>query len=335
MYDEDIKLKLLAGDSDVDIYIFGSARRTGIDIRRMGCYVPLTDESIINERGKYFDWLADYAVNDNGDIWCMPVRVLTDATFYVPENLEKLNITTEELATFDGYFSVLEKVNAQDRYKFNANTLDFADNVTERYNVNYSYLNYNNETFRNLFERIYSNWVIWSNPEEGKSEHPLFQRVDNAPWEPLEAENMAFTIVSTSSMEDDLDDLNNWHAMALPTISSPDEKNPVCVFYAIINPFSKKKEAAEAYLGFIAENDLKFLRYKSLLFKDKALYGDFADTVCFDGLYKLFENGAIYEKRIETAKGFREDVIAYQMGETTLDEYIANLERVAEMSENE
>lgn len=339
MYDEDIKLKLLAGDSDVDIYIFSSVRRTGIDIRRMGCYVPLTDEAILNKRNQYFGYLRDYTVNDNGDIWCMPIYTATYATFYVPDNLKALGIEPEQLSTFDGYFSALETVKSQDRYKFYGNTLDFADTMTDRYNVNYSYLNFNNELFRNMFERIYSGWIIWSNPMDGTSEHPLFNNIMMSDeWEnKLKADNMAFTIEYTPLLTEYIENPGDWCAMALPTLSSPDEKNPVSVEYAIINPFSEKKEAAEAYLGFIADNNLEYINRKSFLFKDKALYGDFADEMasCFDGLYELFENGAVHERVIPMNGGFRGDVIAYQNGETTLDEYIAELERVAEIAANE
>lgn len=339
MYDDEIKLKLLAGDSDVDIYIFSTARRTGIDIRKMECYVPLTDESILSERSQYFDWLADYTVNDNGDIWCVPIYTSTDATFYVPKNLEALGIKAESLATFDGYFSALETVRTQDNYKFYGATLDFADAMDERYKVNYSVFDYNNETYTSMFERIYSGWVLWSDPNEGKADHPLFNNIATSPdaSQKPDADNMAFEIAYTPTFYEEISNPNDWCAMPLPTISSLDEKNPITVDYAIINPFSKKKEAAEAYLGFIAENNLKFRRDKSFLYKDKALCGELQSLTgsCFDGLYDMMENGTVYEALLPVGEDFRGDVIAYQNGEMTLDEYIAKLERVSEMTANE
>lgn len=339
MYDDEIKLKLLAGDSDVDIYLFSSLRRTGIDIRKMGCYVPLTDESILSERSQYFDWLADYTVTDNGEIWCVPIYTSSYATFYVPENLEALGIKPEDLATFDGYFSALETVKKQNRYIYYGTTLDFADTMDERYKANYSLFDYNNETYRNMFERIYSGWLIWSDPNEGKAEHPLFNNIMSSPdpFQKLDADNMAFEIAYSTNFYEELCNPNDWCAMPLPTISSLDEKNPIAVEYAIINPFSKKKEAAEAYLGFIAENNLKFRRNKSFLYKDKALCGELQSLTgsCFDGLFEMTENGIVYEALIPIGENFRGDVIAYQKGEMTLDEYIAKLERVSEMTANE
>ncbi|MDE6733248.1 MAG: ABC transporter substrate-binding protein [Oscillospiraceae bacterium] len=339
MYDDEIKLKLLAGDSDVDIYLFSSGRRTGIDIRKMGCYVPLTDESILSERSQYFDWLADYTVNDNGEIWCVPIYTSSYATFYVPENLEALGIRAEDLATFDGYFSALETVKKQNNYIFYGTTLDFADTMDERYKANYSLFDYNNETYRNMFERIYSDWLIWSDPNEGKAEHPLFNNIMSSPdpFQKLDADNMAFEIDYSTTFYEDISNPNDWRAMPLPTISSLDEKNPIIVDYAIINPFSKKKEAAEAYLGFIAKNNLKFRRDKSFLYKDKALCGDLQSLTgsCFDGLFDMTENGTVFEELIPIGENFRGDVIAYQKGEMTLDEYIAKLERVSEITANE
>lgn len=339
MYDEEIKLKLLAGDSDVDIFIFSSARRTGIDIRRMGCYVPLTDEAILNKREQYFDWIKDYTVSDNGEVWCVPIYASTYATFYVPDNLKALGIEPEELASFDGYFSALEKVKAQDRYKFYGSTLDFADVMNESYNVNHSYFDYDNELYRNMFERIYSGWLIRSNPVEGTDEHPLFNNIAGSEerHDKIKSDNMAFMINSSELFLNKLENPNDWRAMPLLALSSSDGKNPATVEYAIINPFSKKKEAAEAYLGYITENNLEYIKSKSFIFKDRSLYGDYAGATasCFDGLYELFENGAVYELVISIAPGFRRDEIAYQNGEMTLDEYIANLERVSEMSASE
>lgn len=340
MYDSEIKLKLLACDSDVDIYIFSTARRTGIDIRRMGCYVPLTNDAILDKRSGYFDYLSDYSVNDNGEIWCMPISVSADATFYVPDNLKALGIEPESLSDFDGYFAALEKVNAQDTYKIYSSTLDFTDAMNRSYNVNHGYLDYDNELYRNMFERLFSGWVIWSDPREGRSEHPLFNdrataMMTGVSTDVLEAENMAFTIASSELLLNKIKKPGDWRAMPLPALTAGG-KNPVTVDYAIINPYSKKKEAAEAYLGFIAENGLKYTD-KSLLYKDKSVYGDYTDTLssCFDGLYGLFENGAVYERHIQMEEDYREDVIAYQNGEVTLDEYIAELERAAEMSEYE
>ena len=338
IYDEEIKLMLLAGDDDVDIYIFSSSRRTGIDIRRMGCYVPLTDKAILGERGRYFDWLRDYTANGSGEVWCVPLAASTYAAFCVPENLKTLGIATDALASLDGFFSALEKVKAQSKYKFYGSALDFGDVMTESYNVNHSYFEYG-ELFGKMFERLYSGWLIWSDPSEGKAEHPLFNNIamsEDARTK-LKAEDMAFTVINTAYFSDNFENTGDWLALPLPALSSADEKNPVTVDYAIINPFSKKKEAAEAYLGYIAENGLKYLKNKSFIFNDRALYGDFADAAgpCFDGLYGLFENGAVYERVVPVAAEFREDIIAYQKGELTLDEYIADLERVSEMSSNE
>lgn len=338
-YDEEIKLKLLAGDSDVDIYIFSSSRRTGIDIRRMGCYVPLNNDEILDKRDQYFDWLRDYTLNDNGEVWCVPLVTSTFATFYVPENLKKLGIEPDSLLSFDGYFSALETVKAQDKYKFYGNALDFADVINESYNVNHSYFDYNTELYRNMFGRLYSGWQLWSDPTEGKAEHPLFNNIamSEDAWTKLGADNMAFTVKYTAAFGDSIADPNDWRAMPLPALTVSDNKNPVTVDYAIINPYSTKKEVAEVYLGYITENNLKYIKDKSFLFKDKALYGDFANEAgaCFDGLYELFENGAVYERIVPIAEEFREDVIAYQTGDMTLDEYIANLERISEISANE
>lgn len=338
--DSGLKLKLLAGDSDVDIYLFSSFYRIGRDIRSMGCYVPLTDEAVLAERSRYFDYLADYAVDDNGDIWCMPITADTETTFYVPENLGALGISTEELATFDGYFSALEKIKAQDKYAYYicGGAINFGSYIESAYNVNYSFLEFDDPLYRDRFERIYSGWEIWGDPNVN-GEHPLFTNpyAVNGTDKSKDLKSVAFKCSDMYYFTTDGNDLSQWRAMALPTFSAPGEKVPVTVTYAIINPFSEKKEAAQAYLGFIAENHLKYIRQKTFIYKDKSLYDGIFDTsaLCFDDLYDIFANGAVHERLVPIETGFRSDVIAYQRGEITLDEYIANLERVAEMAANE
>ena len=339
--DTEMKLKLLAGDSDVDIYIFSSYYRIGRDIRNMGCYVPLTDEAIVAERDQYFDFLADFTVNDNGDIWCVPITADAEATFYIPENLEALNISTEDLKTFDGYFSALEKVKAQDKYEYyiSGGAINFGEYIENEYKVNYGFQKFDDPVFRNRFERIYSGWVIWENPEIN-GEHPLFKNpyaTFGGTTKSMDTETVAFKCSSMSYFNSDGNDISLWRAMPLPTVSAPDEKVPMAVVYATVNPFSEKKEAAEAYLGFIAENHLKYMNRASFIYKDKSLYEGRFDTTtpCFDDLYDIYSNGKVYEELLTIDFDYKDKTIAYQRGEMTLDEYIADLERTVEMTLNE
>lgn len=338
IYDDEIKLKLLSGDSDVDIYIFSTNRRIGRDMRTMRCYEPITNTGILSELEASFDWAADYSAADNGDIWCMPICTNQQALFYLPENLERLGIEVSELTGFDGFFSALEKLSADGRYGFYSVTQNFADTMTASYNINHSFFDFDNDIFRNMFTRIYSDWVLWSNPAEGKSENPLFSNIYQTKAKtPISAENAAVVFDSVEMFRSDISDSEKWYAAGLPRLSDSEEKYPVSIEFAVINPCSKKKAAAEAYLGYIAENRFMYRLKKSFLYKDLALYDDSFDksAAYFEGLYALSENSAVFEALLEIKDGYLEDVIAYQKGENTLDEYISALERASEMTAKE
>ncbi len=343
MHDDELKLELLSGNSDVDIYIFSTGSRLGRDIRRTGGYVPLTDEAITAAQDKYFDWVADYCVNDNGDIWCVPIDAGAEATCYVPENLEALGIKPEELTTLDGYFSALEKIKAQDKYKYygSAELLAY-DILDENYPANYGYHDYDNDDFKNAFSRLYDGYVLWEDPTTIGS-HPLFNNLYiSEEWghgqNLVSAENVAF--MHGYNFEEDVERPEDWRAIKLPSVKSSDEKSSAYISYAIINPYSKKKEAAEAYLGYIAESGLRFRRNRRcFLYKDKSMYADAYDTESpyFNDLFSIHENAAVVEVLAEhnSEADVRPWVKEYQRGEITLEQYIANITRLMEMAENE
>lgn len=340
MHDDELKLELLSGNSDVDIYIFPSSIRLGRDLRATGGYVTLTDEAIKAAQDKYFDWLADYCVNDNGDIWCVPIDAGVSATYYVPDNLEALGIKPEELTALDGYYSALEKVKAQDKYKYygTATWLSY-DMLDLNYPANYGYHDYDNDDFKNAFKRVYDGFVLWDDPTT-IGEHPLFNNLYISEefghgQNLVSAANIAFM----SDYENYIERPEDWRAIKLPYVKSPDEKSGTYISYAIVNPYSKKKEAAEAYLGYIAETGLRFRTERTFIYKDKSMYADVFDTEtpCFNDLYSLNENAAVVEALAEynSDADVRPWVKEYQRGEITLEQYIANITRLMEMAENE
>lgn len=342
MHDDELKLELLSGNSNVDIYIFPSSIRLGRDLRATGGYVPLTDEAIKAAQDKYYDWLADYCVNDNGDIWCVPIDAGVSATYYVPENLEALGIKPEELTTLDGYYSALEKVKAQDKYKYygTAEMLSYAM-LDRNYPANYGYHDYDNDEFKNAFARVYDGFVLWEDPTTIGS-HPLFNNLYiSEEWghgqNLVSAENVAF--MNDLGFEEDVERPEDWRAIKLPCVKSSDEKSGAYISYAIVNPYSKKKEAAEAYLGYIAETGLRFRTERTFLYKDKSMYADVFDTETpyFNDLYSLNENAAVVEAlaKLNSDSDVRPWVKEYQRSEITLDDYIANITRLMEMAENE
>lgn len=337
IYDNEMKLKLLACDSDVDIYIFTTNRRIGRDIRRMGCYEPLANEAIIDELDDCFDWVREYSANDNGEIWCMPISANQQALFYVPENLERLGIDISELKSFESFWAALEKIRMDGRYGFFSRaTQEFGEAMTASYNINYSFFDYDTDIFRNMFTRVYSDWLLWSNPAEGSAENPLFNNM-NSSKKNISTENAAVIFDNLKLFRNDVTDCEKWCAMGIPNLTDSEEKYPVSIEFAIINPASKKKEAAEAYLGHIAQNRLKYRSTTPFFYKDLSTYDGCVDksAAYFEGLYELSENSQVYDAFLEIKEDYLDDVAAYQKGEMTIDEYIANIERISEMTENE
>ncbi len=338
-YDEELKEKLLAGDSDVDIYFFYPTSRIGRDIRNAHCYVPLTDESIISARSKYFDWAADYSATDSGDIWCVPLSGGADVLYYVPEHLEQLGIKTEDMRTLDGFFASVNKIADESDYKTFIISGFFVQVMERMYNVNYSYSDYDNDTYRKLAESIYSSWI--HNYYDSFDAYAPKAALPNFTF-PASIYGIGETILWKDTAVTDhemsnFDSPEKFRAMPYPAVVSADEKNTASLIYAVINPNSTKTDAAQAYLGFIADHGLEYVNGSAHIFNDKSMYEN--DSLyglpVFDDMYEINRDCVAWEMMAAYDNTFISNFEDYQRGVITLDEYVSRQELRAANAEIE
>ncbi|MGN0588485.1 MAG: hypothetical protein ACI4KO_03030, partial [Ruminiclostridium sp.] len=192
--------------------------------------------------------------------------------------------------------------------------------------------------FIKAFERIYSGgWLIYS---YDSADHPLFNNpastgnMKDSVNSDIAAMRYCYSYDFISSIGDANTD--KWRAIASPKIDSADEKNHAIVYYVIINPYSTKKKAAEEYLGFIAEGNLKYRNRFSTMYKDKEVYDGYSNMTpeLINDMYEIFENAVVWEPIMPT--GYDTTYIEdYQNGKTTAKEAAQYLQRQAEMTYNE
>lgn len=341
MFEDELLLKLMAGDSDVDIYIFWSTYSIGRNIRKNGIYVPLNDSEIITEElSKYWDYVAEFAYADNGDIWAVPLAIDTYATWYVPENTEELGLTYDNFEMVDDFMDSLKLMNEQERFVFYSNVEDVAHYTTRMsYNINYSDTQYNNELYKHLFETLWGGgWVRHSGPY---AHHPLFNREWQEEEDLYKTDEIAFKTQLVTWQLSSKAPFDGFRVYPAPKVVSQEDKTPVWVTYAVINPYSKKIDAATEYLEFVMQYNKKYSqntrneKSTCLQYRDIDAYLELYDTesLGFQDLYAILQNGAVWEASMPVS--FQEYIIDYQTGRYTLDEVAEYLQRQTEMALNE
>lgn len=342
---DDLLIKLMAGDSDTDIYILGPDM-IGRNIRRNGIYEDMSGSAVLqSEFSRYFDYLSDYCRNGN-DIWCVPISLYQIGTFYIPDNMKAAGIDPTELTTFDGYFGALEKAKAARPLTYYSYFNTYASVILHHsYNINYSYTDYDTELYRYLFKSLYDGW----NYNETFGEHPLF----NNPNSPLvvssrdmlfDTEKIIFKTGLFGEMIPDDNSMDNWRAVPLPRITGDTDKNPVWLEYAVINPFGTKKEAALELLEYVAVNISKYGKTNSFyssgrsayfFYKDKSDYTGIYDTgsPLFDDLYTAYTNAAIWEAPYPMEAEYWH--WEYQEGRYSMEDIVEHLNHMTEIAQNE
>ncbi|MDE6874979.1 MAG: hypothetical protein K2P87_11040 [Lachnospiraceae bacterium] len=347
---EAVITELMAGNPDVDIYVFPHSWAVTQRIKELGLYVPLNGSEIISGHiGKCFDYIRDAATNDNGELWMLPLYEYSSATWYIPENMEKFGITTEELGTVDAYLAVLKRLHGQTGiYRYYNQAFTFWDHCDLLYDLNYNdytagMVDFDTERYRSLVELLLTGWDRYSGPE---ANHPWFfnvaqqgsgeHRVGKTP-----DFYQASVIFKTDSVNAHLYKelfsapeqynvfLEGWRALPFPRLGAEGEKGLVSLEYAYVNPYGRQQEAAVAYLEVIAANQNRISKLPLFFREDVEYYEELYDTSLpvFRDLYGIHRDAQVicgYSWDLSDSY-----VTDYQGGLISLDELVERRQKRA------
>ncbi len=340
---------LMAGNSNIDIYLLLNSYTTKT-MKDMGYYVPLNgSKPIENYLDNCFDYLKDFSISDNGDVWMIPLETNTDVIWYVPENFNKYNLTPEDVKYFDEYIETLKKLyNVSEQHATYGWLLYFYINCEDQYDVFYNdykngYINYNTDLFKKIFTTSWDGWVRYTSAE---ANNVLFRRpfedsvydangISTQPQFDTERVIFSYDIAKNYIENEYGDKLKKWRALPAPRISPEIDFNYVNLNIALINPYSEKKELALEYLEAIASDPQKNIYSPTFTLKYTSMYNSRFDinSDVFSDLYDIYMNGKVSEQYyLKLSDSFIED---YQSGKLTFDEAIAEKERYIEMFLNE
>lgn len=336
---EEVLLKLLASDSDVDIYFLPVD--TVNKIKNMGLYYPIESEIVKDFNNSCFDRMQDVAANDNGDTVGMIVDSSIRALIYPAELEAEIGVDIQGLTTLEEVLDFLQGYEGE-RVGY------ISDDECFYYELLYQYENYfcdfKNKTFdydTDMYKNIYVSTLLKRN-ENGKLDSfyglvPIgytgFSKTD------FDVDKL---FMADANFVDVLDKapefVSKLKAIPLPKIND-DCKNCASATYAVINPSSKIIKGAVKVLETIAENrdevGFYYGRYP-MIYKDISSYsnGYMTDTEVFKDYYNIAANGVISEYWFGTYQ-YRYDVDDYRNGKTTVDEAIAEYRRMIDIWLNE
>ena len=340
-------IKILAGDSDVDIYF---VRPTEIRLLcEQGIYYPFESEIISDFNDRCFDYLKD-CCDVEGQTVYMPISNSVTAVLMPKAAIEETGMEYSDIEYLDGYLEFARSYEG-DRIAFTNGALLFfeLESQYQHYYCDFAnkQIDYMTPEYLELYEKMLSGYLRYAQ-EPGAPEgftHTLSGISSNSNLA-LMSYGLYSNYASFNEKNDGTDDVvdatgpssffDKWRAFPVPKVSSKVTSTDVSATYAMINPYSDNKEAALKVLEEIATNYYDYAAsYRfSFMFKDIAAYPEHyhPDSEIFNDFFNIVSNGFIFPYQVITS---HPDIEEYQNGRATLEEAVAMYQREVEMWLNE
>lgn len=354
----DILVKILAGDADFDIYIINAT-----DVRKLlqaGIFSPIESEAIKKFNEGCFDYISDFAKDNNGEVFVMPVTSYVSSLIYSDDTAKEAGFTREELLYYDSMVEFVK--NYKGTRKAYTTGTEFFNSLESQYEQ--YYCDFENKEFdymTDTYRKIYSTLEGWKRYGESPTPKYFENGIIINPLNDYEKilfleknlngfvgsiyttiEGARLTVergdFDESYLEQFLteDEIGKWRIAPMPRIDSTIDKNKVNVMFAYINPYSQNKENAVRMLEELAANFFDYLgAYPcTYLFEDEDIYPEnyLPGSQLFADIYDICKNGYISAYQVNTAHG---DIEEYQNGRATLDEAIEMYQREVNIWLNE
>ena len=314
---ETFSLKVLARDSDFDLYLLNSGHDNSYNIQKNGAFYALNEVPFVQEYLEAcFPYLKELAINEDGDIWMIPVEVNIAGIFYDKEycaeqgvDFSKMNYEQFIDVTNQTELETSEKIgNIRIVTEFFAQYLKLEDTFDTQLFRTYA------KQLQNLYQSVGTtfftqimpmrlNGVLQGGLAEFFYEYNFNQE----------------TMLRYAQNIEELGVFDTVGMVGVPKIAKELKNIGTCTFFAV-NPQSSDLEATLSYLSTLCYYLMQ--QKDTFLLKDKIMY---TDTPFMQECYNLYKNGEIYfaiEREVYTTI-FEQ----YLEGELELEEAIEEMER--------
>lgn len=316
--DEEITLKLLAGDSDADVYFISPT--TAKYLMDKGIYTPIESEIVDNFNNSCFDYIAEFCRTEDGKNVFMPISNYVYGMVYPIEAQTEVGFEREDVLYYDDFME-LARNHGTDRHVF-----QYGEAIHNSLHMQYGkyYCDFENGVF-DFTTDVYKGFFaeLWTYTDYENQQHSVFTHpnyIDDERY-PRKTDVLGKTIpfgtihyypqttlFSTGffTYHEYADTVNcptfaqEWRAVPMPRISDRVTGNYVYVEFAFINPYSDRKDAAIAALEAIAQNHMKIRSGQTtytFLLKDKSAYSNdyLPESQVFNDFYDIAADGFIFE----------------------------------------
>ena len=307
---ETFSLKTLARDSDFDLYLLNSRYPNAYNIKKNGVFYALNDVPGVQEYlDACFPNLKEVAINEEGDIWMLPIRLDVPLLLYdkVYCEAQGIDFSTMNYQEFVAFTEQAEReqdgkiLNAKIINEFFAQYFHIEDSFDTELFRSYA------TQFKSLYEEI---------KEEIYAILPNFETeffYTYIPFQHFLLSNYKSYIKTVEQVE----------VMEVPKIGEGIPNLGTVTFYAI-NPNSENLEATLVYISTLCRYLMSL--ENSFLLADTTIY---LDTPFIQECYELYKTGEIYFAMEEAV--YFDTFCEYLEGSITLEEMIQEIERRLEM----
>lgn len=330
---DDKMLKILAMDTDVDIYYLG--QEDARLLKEMGALKPIDSKIIDSYASDCFDVLDDFCRNENGQVIMLPISYYVDGVFVPKIVVEELGLKAEDIEYLDGYLEWVYANMTDERPAIHIPYTLF-DEIDSQYDMYYNdfpnkRFDYNTEVYKEMCRKLLDGWDV------GKEYYdfwPPYAQNFSMKMNPHHSRTLC-VLGTFGSINFKLNGFNmNWDVFPMPKLDENCEAPLAAAQFVIINPSSENPEAATLALETLAQNLFSLQGGNGgsrWVFKNMERYPESVDTQSdiFEQFIQLGLKSQLYNKG--SAPSVHTYVDDYTMGKISLDELIAEKMRVVEI----
>ena len=350
-FEKDLLLKLMAGDSDIDIYILYATEPYAKKLALDGVCYPLDKSSFLSENNElFFDNISDSFKTGSGHIWGLPLSTDINIIAAFENNMRRAGLTDE---IFTDYFSMLEALKNRDNtegvfiWGVDYGTCLLTNYITNSIKEGKS-VNFDNDLFKTYFESMWDGWKI--NGDRGYANNPYLgiarketgsgaslkyiSAVENATY--MDPETALFHMVSEKDVFcGKLSSSENMSFYPLPMLSKEFKTTISLNMIAVINPKGKNIDKALKYMESLAD----YLRKSGtlgIIYKDIGSYGGSYDTSSdiFRTIYDINRDAIVTDHGMINDL-LTNEIMSYQHKNIDLTTAIRSMQRKEDSYRNE
>lgn len=357
-------LSIMTGDENVDIYIL-SLGETTLVMRDQQVYASLYGSQIIRDYlDGCFEWIRDISYTSDGDLWMLPLDFATNALWYVPDNFSRFDLSYDDVSSLSDYIQTVERLNElKGNYTtfctyFAYPSMLWSDQYEMTHNdYDNGFVKFDTSVYRQYFDMIWTGWSRYGNPATQVTSHPILDYDFDLIWESEDSrydgmfadydiDRVIFkldmidnVLANTGSGNPKYGNLADWRVLPSPRISDEVNRNYGYLTFAVVNPFSKNREQAVAFLEAAATDMLSVITKPVFFHKEMSAYDGFYDMSLgvYQDIFSIYEESAAIGKvfglfGIHNTQSVIDD---YQSGKISLQDAIDEIQRKAEFWLNE